>query len=302
MLKLKIPTDSELNAIVPFDETFRFFLSKDNLDEYDKGFVNWHKQPSIEISIVYEGAVSVCVLEQEQIVSAGDGFFIMPGYLHSIRSAPGFKNAKYYTLIFYPEILYGTKGNYYDKAYYQPLEDCKTPFFMFSHKSAWTKEIFDKLRWIADNYIDSSPKYRLETQHILQDVWFLFATHLLDNAKHSLSTHDSRKILLFINYLHEHYQEKFSLDSLSKQMSMSRNECCRYFKKMMNMTISDYLLEYRLSKAMTLLSSTEYNITEIAELTGFCDSSFFIKMFKQKTSITPNAYRNYHKKKTGSPN
>ena len=35
MSKLQIPTDSGLNALVPYDETFRFFLSKDNLEEYD---------------------------------------------------------------------------------------------------------------------------------------------------------------------------------------------------------------------------------------------------------------------------
>lgn len=282
MSKLQIPTDSELNALVPYDETFRFFLSKDNLEEYDKGFVNWHKQPSIEISIVYEGAVSVNVLEHEQIVSAGDGFFIMPNYLHSIRSASSFKNAKYYTLIFYPEILYGVKGSYYDKAYYQPIEDCNAPLFTFSHHAVWTNEIFDKFKWIIENYSDSKPESRLKVQHFLQDMWALFATHLPCSAKSSISSHNSRKIMLLIHYLHEHYREKFSLDSLSAHMSMSRNECCRYFKKMMNMTISDYLLEYRLSKATTLLSSSEHNITEIAELTGFCDSSFFIKMFKEK--------------------
>ena len=30
-------------------------------------------------------------------------------------------------------------------------------------------------------------------------------------------------------YIHEHYQEKFSLAALADHVSMSRNECCRYF-------------------------------------------------------------------------
>lgn len=295
MSKLQIPTDSELNALVSYDESFRFFLSKDNLEEYDKGFVNWHKQPSIEISIVYEGAVSANVLEHEEIVSAGDGFFIMPNFLHSIRPARGFKNAKYYTLIFYPEILYGERGSYYDIAYYQPMENCNSPLFTFSHHFTWTEEIMNKFKWIADNYSESDPEYRLKVQHILQDAWVLFTKHLINNAKPNISAYDSRKIMLFIQYLQEHYQEKFSLDALSTHMSMSRNECCRYFKKMMNMTISDYLLEYRLSKATTLLTSSGHNITEIAGLAGFCDSSFFIKMFKEKFGITPNTYRKNYK-------
>ncbi|MCM1212740.1 MAG: AraC family transcriptional regulator [Blautia sp.] len=71
---------------------------------------------------------------------------------------------------------------------------------------------------------------------------------------------------------------------------MSRNECCRYFKHMMNMTITEYLLEYRLSKAAALLESSDLSITEIAGQTGFCDVSYFIKMFRRKTGSTPKAY------------
>lgn len=50
---------------------------------------------------------------------------------------------------------------------------------------------------------------------------------------------------------------------------MSRNECCWYFKQMMNMTITEYLLEYRLSKAAELLETSGLSISEIAWKTGF---------------------------------
>ena len=93
-----------------------------------------------------------------------------------------------------------------------------------------------------------------------------------------------------VSYLHGHYQERFSLTELAENASMSRNECCSYFKYMMNMTITAYLLEYRLTKAAALLESTDLSITEIAEQTGFCDVSYFIKMFRKKTGITPKAY------------
>lgn len=57
------------------------------------------------------------------------------------------------------------------------------------------------------------------------------------------------------------------------------------------MTITEYLLEYRLSKAAGLLETSGLSISEIAAKTGFCDVSYFIKKFKEKTRITPNAYR-----------
>ena len=129
----------------------------------------------------------------------------------------------------------------------------------------------------SDHCPDTSPAFRLKTQHILQDVWALFAANLLDQTKPSLAARDTRKILNLIAYLHEHYQEKFSLAALADHVSMSRNECCRYFKQMMNMTITEYLLEYRLSKAAALLETSGLSITEIAEQTGFVMSVISLK-------------------------
>lgn len=143
---------------------------------------------------------------------------------------------------------------------------------------------------MAENYPDDSPVFRMKTQHILQDVWALFAGNLLDQAKPSSASHDTRKILNMVGYLHAHYQEKFSLAALAESVSMSRNECCRYFKQMMNMTITEYLLEYRLSKAAALLEGSGLSVTEIAEESGFCDVSYFIKMFRRRTGITPKVY------------
>ena len=97
MLQRFVPVDNELNAIVEFDKTFPFLLSKDNLKEYENGFVNWHKQTTIEISFVIEGAVDVYVLSEKTTVKEGNGFFIMPGTLHSVAQTPNTSSAVYFT-------------------------------------------------------------------------------------------------------------------------------------------------------------------------------------------------------------
>lgn len=91
------------------------------------------------------------------------------------------------------------------------------------------------------------PDIRLKIQHCLQDIWVQFAEHLSQEEGTPSSVH-TRKIYDLIGYLHEHYTEKFSLTALAETVFMSRNECCRYFKQAMNMTITEYLLEYRLSQ------------------------------------------------------
>lgn len=213
----------------------------------------------------------------------------MPGFLHSIRPAEGYHAFRYFTLIFYPEILYGVHGSYYETAYYRPIADCNMPLFLFKKCDAWATGIFPKLKWIADHFSETTG-FRLKTQHILQDVRALFASSLSGQVKPNSVLHDNRKILDLVTWLHTHYKDRFSLTALAEHMSMGRNECCRYFKHMMNMTITEYLLAYRLSKAAALLESSGLSITEIAGRTGFCDVSYFIKMFRRKTGITPKAY------------
>lgn len=237
---------------------------RDDLSEYHKGFVNWHKQKTVEISVVCEGAVDVYVPKQKKTVTAGDGFCVMPGCLHSICAAAGQETAKYYTLIFHPEILCGHHGSYFENAYYRPLADRGVPLFLLRAQDEWTKEVFSKLEWIAEHCVErwnvippiaSPPEIRLEIQHCLQSVWARFAD-CLSREKTEISFTHTKKIYDLVGYLHAHYTEKFSLTALAESVFMSRNECCRYFKQTMHMTITEYLLEYRLSKAAELLETS----------------------------------------------
>lgn len=286
-----VPVDDKLNAIVEFDETFPFILSRDNLCEFENGFVNWHKQPTIEISFVVEGAVDVLVLSKKFTVKEGDGFFIMPGNLHSVMPSSNASSSIYFTFIFQPEVLYGKKGNFFYCEYYTPFAQSKIPFFTFSSSQTWEKDIWKIAKEMEGLYHNPSGELKLQMQRTLQDIWIAFYHHILISELPDKAETNTKKILDMILYLHTHYEEKFSLADMAEQVTISKSECCRYFKKIMHITISEYLLEYRLSKAIQLLESSSMSITEIAHATGFCDSSYFIHKFQQKLKCSPQKYR-----------
>ena len=52
-----------------------------------------------------------------------------------------------------------------------------------------------------------------------------------------------------------------------------------------------YIHAFRIEKAGILLRNTESSIAEIAESVGFDDFSYFAKVFKQHTGVTPREYR-----------
>ena len=94
-----------------------------------------------------------------------------------------------------------------------------------------------------------------------------------------------------LQYLHEHYQEKFSLSKMAGTLNLSRGECSRYFHRSLGITISEYLLRYRLSISMQMLRQETYSITEISMAAGFSSHSSYTEKFRKRTGMTPREYR-----------
>ena len=66
---------------------------------------------------------------------------------------------------------------------------------------------------------------------------------------------------------------------------------CRVFKKLMGVTMSDYLLEMRLSHAANLLQCTSGSVLFICEEVGFSSLSYFSSSFKRRYGISPKDFR-----------
>jgi len=72
---------------------------------------------------------------------------------------------------------------------------------------------------------------------------------------------------------------------------MSDNGFSRLFKKSMGKSPKDYLIERRLDHACNMLHHSNYSIDEIAALSGFCDRSYFSRIFIKKYSTGPAKFR-----------
>ena len=59
----------------------------------------------------------------------------------------------------------------------------------------------------------------------------------------------------------------------------------------MNMSFSDYINYIRISEAQKLLITTDLDMSEIAEHTGFSTSSYFIEQFRKRKGISPKQFR-----------
>ena len=285
-----VPVDDELFSTLAIGTPeFPFARFHDNLDNFASGFVNWHKQQQIEISYVIEGSVRACLFDKDFIVKKGEFFLILPDAFHSVQPIDNFPG-KYETIIFDPSIIIGFSRSFIEKNLYQPVVNGNQKIYTFSDTLAYPK-IFVLLQEIFSTDSVEGQHAKLKLQQELQQLWLLlFETIFETNEPEAVVSQDLR-ILEMIEYLRKNYQTKYSLSDLAMHMNLSRGECCRYFKKRMRMTISDYLLEYRIGKACELLKNTQKRITEIAHEVGFESASNFSMLFQKKTGKTPKEYR-----------
>ncbi len=97
--------------------------------------------------------------------------------------------------------------------------------------------------------------------------------------------------------LQDHIDTNLSLKEISKNLDIHPAYLSREFSKYFdNLSFGDYIRKLRIEKAIELLNSSSYSLTEIAYLTGFSDQSHFTRIFKLHTGKNPSVYRKEIKK------
>ena len=80
-------------------------------------------------------------------------------------------------------------------------------------------------------------------------------------------------------------------DEVAKELNISHSYLCRILRESLGLSYTTLVCQMQLEKAKKYLLTTDLPITEIGLNCGFCDSSYFIKRFKQLTGITPLKFR-----------
>jgi AraC-like DNA-binding protein len=92
-------------------------------------------------------------------------------------------------------------------------------------------------------------------------------------------------------YLQENYHRKITLKEVADMSGLSAPYFSTIFKEEMGENFSSYLNQLRVEAASRLLRETNKSLSEIAGACGFEDQSWFSKIFKSYTSLSPGKYR-----------
>ena len=82
------------------------------------------------------------------------------------------------------------------------------------------------------------------------------------------------------------------VEDFANHLGCSRSRFYRQMKDTLDIKPVDFIREMRIKRALYLLESRQYNISEVAFMTGFSDSKYFSKVFKKDKGLTPSEYIN----------
>jgi len=158
----------------------------------------------------------------------------------------------------------------------------------------------------------------LEKGMLLYDALYSWAKYL-QKEKHTQQPFESLLLNVFNNFLkskqgakkkipqwaqelketiQDHIDTSLSLKELSKDLEISPSYLSREFSKYFeDLSFGEYIRKQRIERAIELMKSSSYSLTEIAYLTGFSDQSHFTRIFKKHTGQSPSAFRKKWNKK-----
>lgn len=92
-------------------------------------------------------------------------------------------------------------------------------------------------------------------------------------------------------YIKEHLTERISLEQAAAQVYLSKSYFCRILKNELGCTFTEYVNQLRIERSKALLHSSRMAISEISSEVGFEDQSYFTRIFKKQTGLSPGKYR-----------
>lgn len=90
----------------------------------------------------------------------------------------------------------------------------------------------------------------------------------------------------------EHYSQPLKISHYAKQFFFTQEHLTRLFRQHYQVSIQEYLLQVRMTRARELLSDPDIKIQEVAARVGYSDNNYFSKAFRSFYGISPTNYRN----------
>lgn len=129
----------------------------------------------------------------------------------------------------------------------------------------------------------------------------LLVQMLIDIARLTLSesnrfpVHSHPLLVEVFDFIENNYRKSISLADIAKAMNLSSPYLSTSVRNLTGRTVLEWIKERRMAEARRLLLETNDSVAQIAEETGYKETTYFIRQFRQFHHQTPNVWRQSHR-------
>lgn len=146
-------------------------------------------------------------------------------------------------------------------------------------------------REMYDTWKEKKHGYRYRCTALLHEL--LYSLSLSAATQGLGKPHTDRDIERAANYIHHHFRSNsIEVQDLAKMSNMSESNFRKLFKTVYGVSPKQYIMNLQLESASQLLRSRLYTIAEAGERSGFSDTKYFSRVFKQHFGVSPREYQN----------
>lgn len=261
-------------------KSLSFQLESITKSKYDS---DWHStlhtHPFTELFYVVDGKGEFNIQGQRFPVKPNDFVIINPQVEHTELSSPD-EPLEY--------IVLGINGLSFSNL--TPVSEGGHPFSFFNLRDE-QKDILRYLNAMVQEATSQQMSYELVCHNLLEILLIKILRHQhfdLEVGKQSKATKD---ISFIKHYLETYYHESIQLEDLASMTHLSRFYISHCFKKEIGMSPMEYLIDIRIKESKILLRTTNYSISQVADIVGFTTPTYFSKQFRKSTGISPTDYR-----------
>lgn len=261
--------------------------------------VRWHWHSEIEVMIINHGEADLITDDAKIHLKAGQGILINQNVMHALHPVDAKADCSLYSTIFHPSFLFGNETNQVSGKYLTPiLSSFAFKTMLLDENNSDAEKLMDDINSVIAVNMTKKYGYELITKAYLCQFWvqlleLVIPQNSTESKSNSLSLDESR-VKEAIIYIEQHYAEHISLEALANSVHISKSECCRCFKRALQITPIEYLMKYRILKASYLIQTNDpasHSISGLAFSVGFNNVSYFNKVFKKYMKCTPREYK-----------
>lgn len=260
---------------------------------------NMHVQDFFEINIITRGSGAHYIENNRLMASVGDVFVIPPNVRHGYVGAEGFDvfHLLLSSRFFEREhtdltLLPSFSTLFHAEPIFRTVSPEQLHLKLSDSQLSQLKPILDELLRDTESHdISSSLVRRGMALSMISQLCNAYTANVGSSGEQSSL---DKAFLEALAIIHERYNEKITIELLSKTALLSRSAFIQKFKSVCHMPPAKYLEKRRVEAACYMLESTALSISEIAQRTGFHDSSHLSRSFLSFMEISPGQYRKEH--------